>query len=78
MPLHKIGSPHHLKVVKYSGFSVDPNYIAEILSKQWPKKQLSIEDLHSALKQIGVVDYSSDDLSVLIGRLEAVGFKVTK
>lgn len=78
MPLNKIGSPHKLQVVKYSGFSVDPNFLAQTLLKDWPNKVLSIDDLHSALKQIGIVDYSSDDLSVLISRLEASGFKVTK
>jgi len=78
MALNKIGSPYKLKVVKNSGFSIDPNFLAQTLLKQWPKKELSIDDLHTALKSIGVINYSSDDLSVLIGRLEAVGFKLTK
>jgi hypothetical protein len=78
MALNKIGSSYKLKVIKYGGFTIDPNYISEILLKQWPKKQLTIDDLHTAIKQIGVVDYGPDDLSVLIGRLEAVGFSVTK
>lgn len=78
MALNKIGSPSKITVVKYGGFSVDPNFLAQTLLTQWPNKQLFVEDLHSALKQIGIVDYSSDDLSVLIGRLEAIGFKVLK
>jgi hypothetical protein len=78
MALNKIGSPSKIKVVKYSGFSVDPNFLAQTLLKDWPSKKLSVDDLHSALKSIGVINYSSDDLSVLIGRLEAVGFVISR
>jgi hypothetical protein len=78
MTLNKIGSPSKIKVVKYSGFSVDPNFLAQTLLKDWPSKKLSVDDLHLALKSIGVINYSSDDLSVLIGRLEAVGFSISR
>ena len=78
MALSKRGSPVKLKVVKKSGFTIDPNMLAEMLQKQWPTKKLSVDSLHEALKSIGVDNYSSEDLSELMGRLQAIGFRISK
>lgn len=78
MGLNKRGSPSKLKVVKNAGFTIDPNFLAEMILKQVPEKKLSVDQLHSALKSIGVVNYSSDDMNVLIDRLKAVGFEILK
>lgn len=76
MALSKRGSPNKIQVVKHAGFSIDPNFLAEMILKQIPEKKLTIDQLHSALKSIGVNSYSSDDMNVLITRLEAIGFSV--
>jgi len=76
MALNKRGSPTKLQVVKNAGFTVDPNFLAEMILKQIPEKKLTVDQLHSALKSIGVVNYGSDDLNTLIERLKAVGFTI--
>jgi hypothetical protein len=78
MALKKQGSPSKLKVVKNAGFKLDENYLAQMILDQWPNKQLTIDQLHLALKSIGVVNYSSDDLSILLSRLKAIGFSINK
>jgi hypothetical protein len=78
MSLSKYGSPNKIKVVKNAGFSLDPNFLAEMILKQIPAKKLTMDQLHSALKSIGVVNYSSEDLSILMDRLQAIGFSISK
>ena len=78
MALKKQGSPTKIKIVRKSGFSLDPNFLAEMILKQWPDKKLSIDQLHAALKSIGVNNYQADDLSILMDRLQAIGFSVIK
>ena len=78
MALKKQGSPTKIKIVKQSGFSLDPNFLAEMILKQIPSKKLTIDQLHSALKSIGVNNYQADDLSILMDRLQAIGFSISK
>ena len=78
MALKKQGSPTKIKIVRKSGFSLDPNFLAEMILKQIPSKKLSIDQLHSMLKSIGVNNYQADDLSILMNRLQAIGFSISK
>lgn len=78
MALNKRGSPVKIKVVKKSGFTMDVNALADRFLKDWPKKQVSVDQIHSGLKSIGVVNYSSEDLSELMNRLQAIGFSISK
>lgn len=78
MALHKKGSPTRIKVVKNAGFQIDINFLAEMILKQWPDKKLTIDQLHAALKSIGISNYQADDMSVLVDRLSAIGFSITK
>ena len=78
MALKKQGSPSKIKIVKQSGFSLDPNFLAEMILKQIPSKKLTVDQLHSALKSIGVNNYQADDLSILMDRLQAIGFSIQK
>ena len=77
MALSKRGSPAKIQVVKNAGFSLDPNFLAEMILKQIPEKTLSMDQLHSALKSIGVVNYGADDMATLVDRLKAIGFSVS-
>lgn len=76
MPLNKVGSPQKLKIVKNAGFTVDVDALAELFLKQWPEKQVTIDQIHNGIKSIGVNNYSSEDLSELMGRLQAIGFSI--
>jgi len=78
MALSKRGSPNKIKVVKNAGFQIDPNFLAEMILKQVPSKTLTVDQLHSALKSIGVNNYNPDDLNVLIDRLQSAGFTISK
>ena len=78
MALKKQGSPSKIKIVKQSGFSLDPNFLAEMILKQIPSKKLTVDQLHSALKAIGVNNYQADELSILMDRLQAIGFSISK
>lgn len=78
MAMQKHGSVAKIKVVKQGSFTLDENYIAAQIEKQWPDKQITLDQLHDGLKSIGVVNYSSDDMNALVGRLQAIGFKISK
>ncbi|MGH7974736.1 MAG: hypothetical protein ACREBR_04375 [bacterium] len=78
MALLKRGSPNKISVIKNAGFSIDPNFLAEMILKQIPEKTLAMDQLHSALKSIGVINYSSDDMAILLDRLQAIGFSITQ
>jgi len=49
-----------------------------MILKQIPAKKLTVDQLHSAVKSIGVVNYSSDDMAILMDRLQAIGFSISK
>ena len=76
MALNKIGSPSKIQVVKTAGFTIDNNFLAEMILKQIPEKKITMDQLHSALKSIGVVNYGDEDMSILIDRLTAIGFSI--
>lgn len=78
MPLSKIGSPSKIRIVRQSGFTMDVNALAEQFSKQWPNKQATVDQIHSALKSMGTINYQSEDFSELTNRLQAIGFTISK
>lgn len=78
MSLSKHGSPSKLKVVKNAGFSMDVNALAQQFLKQWPNKQVTMDQVHNGLKSIGIIDYQAEDFSELLSRLQAIGFTISK
>ena len=78
MALKKQGSPTRIKVVKNASFAVDVNSLAERFLKDWPNKKVTMDQVHNGLKSIGIINYSSEDMSVLTSRLQAIGFTVGK
>jgi hypothetical protein len=78
MSLSKKGSPTKIRVVKNASFAVDVNSLAERFLKDWPNKKITIDQIHNSLKSIGIVNYSSEDMSVLTSRLQAIGFSIQK
>lgn len=78
MALTKIGSPQKINVTKSSSFVMDPNYLAQMLNTQWKDRNITQDQLHAGLKSIGVDSYSAEDMSILMERLLAIGFKISK
>lgn len=78
MSLNKRGSPNKIQIIKKAGFTLSENFLAEMILKQIPEKEISVDQLHSALKSIGVTNYSSDDMAILMDRLQAIGFSILK
>jgi hypothetical protein len=78
MALSKRGSPTKIKVVKNASFAVDVNSLAERFLKDWPNKKITMDQIHNGLKSVGIVNYSSEDMSVLTSRLQAIGFSIQK
>lgn len=75
--LKKTGAPAKINVIKVSSFALDPNLIAAELERNWSGKKITIDQLHEAVKSIGVVEYSDNDMKDLIGLLQGMGFVVT-
>lgn len=78
MAINKIGTPNKISVVRQGAFNIDLNVLASVLKDKWPDKSLSLNDLHEALKTLGVTDYKSEDMQDLTSRLMAIGFKITE
>jgi len=76
MALSKHGSAAKISIIKNAGFTIDNNFLAEMILKQIPEKKITMDQLHSALKSIGVVNYGDEDMSILIDRLTAIGFSI--
>lgn len=76
MSLKKIGSPEKIKIVKDSGFSFDPNIIVKEIQQKWPNLDISTDQVHEAVKSLGIVDYNSEDMNEVLRLLDSVGIAV--
>jgi len=76
MALRKIGSPSKIRVVKEGGFAFDPNIIVKEIQEKWPNSEISTDQVHEAVKSLGIVDYSSDDMNEVLRLLDSVGISV--
>lgn len=75
MAISKFGSPESINVVK-SGLSFDPNIVVKQLQGKVKNGSITLDQLHEAVKSIGIVDYTSEDMNRLIGLLKSVGIAV--
>ena len=77
MPLNKIGSA--VKITKIeSSLALDPNIVVKEIEKSWKTRRMTIDELHEAVKSMGVVDYADEDLSAVIELLKSMGFEITQ
>ena len=77
MSLKKYGSA--VKITKIeSSLALDPNMVVKEIEKSWQTKQMTIDELHEALKSMWIIDYGDDDLRSVIELLTSVGFKITQ
>jgi hypothetical protein len=73
--LNKFGSPE--KITKVTGsFTFDPNLIVFMLKEKVIDKKITLDQLHEAVKSVGVIDYSSEDMGNLIRLLQSSGISV--
>ena len=76
MALNKIGSPQKIVVVKQGAFAYDPNLIVTKIKETWDQPTMTKDQLHEAIKSIGITDYSPEDMAGVIGLLNSSGITV--
>ena len=77
MSLKKYGSA--VKITKIeSSLALDPNIVVKEIENSWESKQMTIDELHEAIKSMGVIDYGDEDLRSVIELLTSIGFKITQ
>ena len=74
--IKKTGTSQKIRVIKESGFAIDPNLLAKQIKDKWTGSQITLDQLHEAVKSTGVTDYSSDDMSHLVELLQSSGMTV--
>ena len=76
MALKKIGSPEKIKVMKEGDFAFDPNIIVKEIQKKWPNSEISVDQVHEAVKSLGIINYNSEDMNEVLRLLDSVGISV--
>ena len=76
MSLKKIGSPAKIRVVKEGEFAFDPNIIVKEIQKKWPNSEISTDQVHEAVKSLGIINYNSEDMNEVLRLLDSVGISV--
>ncbi len=77
--IKKVGTPQKIsKIIKNTGFGIDPNLIVKKLKDNWTESSISLNQLHELVKSLGVVDYTSDDMSHVVELLQSSGITVTE
>ena len=78
MPLNKFGAPAKIKVLKKGDLSFDPNILVKEIKDTWGQRPITIDQIHEAVKALGVVDYNSEDMNAVINLLQSSGVPVEK
>ena len=77
--IKKVGTPQKIsKIVRETGFSLDPNLIVKKLKDTWKEPKISLNQLHELVKSLGVGDYTSDDMNHVVELLQSSGITVTE
>ncbi len=76
--LKKYGSPHKIEVLKEGALAFDVNILSKMILDKWPNKKMTLDELHEAVKSVGIMNYSAEDMDNLINRLQSVGFHIEK
>ena len=77
MTLKKIGSVEKITKIE-SSLALDPNIVVKEIEKSWKTRKMTIDELHDAVKSMGVIDYADEDLRAVIELLTSVGFEITQ
>lgn len=75
--LKKIGSPEKLTIIKQSAFQFDVNLITKLVKDKVQDGKISLDQLHEAVKSLGILEYSSEDMNSLIGLLQSSGVSIS-
>jgi diketogulonate reductase-like aldo/keto reductase len=76
MALNKVGSPEKIKLVKMGALSFDPNLIVQKIKETWKQPSITKDQLHEAVKSIGIVNYNPEDIAQVINLLNSSGVTV--
>lgn len=76
MSLNKIGSPEKIRVIKDGALAYDPNLIAKKIKETWKQPTISKDQLHEAIKSLGIINYNPEDLTQIINLLNSSGIAV--
>jgi hypothetical protein len=74
--LKKIGSPERIKVVKMSALAFDPNLVVKHIKETWKQSTISKDQLHEAVKALGIINYNPEDITEVINLLNSSGVTV--
>lgn len=75
MAIRKIGSPEKIRQISNS-LTFDINLAVKKIKDAYNKPNITMDELHEALKALGIVNYSSDDMSEVMRLLQSVGITV--
>lgn len=76
MALNKIGSPEKIKVVTTGALAYDPNLIVKKIKETWKQPTITKDQLHEAVKSLGIINYNPEDLTEVINLLNSSGIAV--
>jgi hypothetical protein len=75
MSIKKIGSPQKIHTITASlGFDV--NLAVKKIKDATPKPSITIDEIHEALKALGITTYTAEDMQNITNLLPSVGLKV--
>jgi len=73
--IKKIGSPEKIRQVS-SSLTFDINLAVKKIKDSYNKPTITMDELHEALKALGIINYSSEDMSEVTRLLHSVGIAV--
>lgn len=75
MSIKKIGSPQKIHTIT-TGLSFDLNLAVKRIKDATPKPSITVNEIHEALKAMGITTYTADDMKEITNLLPSVGLKV--
>ncbi len=75
MAIRKIGSPEKIHTIA-SALAFDVNLAVKKIKDTHKKPNITIDEVHEALKALGITNYSSDDMQEITRLLKSVGITV--
>lgn len=75
MAIRKIGSPEKIHTIT-TALQFDLNLAVKKIKDTHKRPNITIDELHEALKALGITNYSSEDMSEIHRLLKSVGISV--
>jgi len=75
MAIRKIGSPEKIHTIT-NALAFDINLAVKKIKDTHQKPNITIDEVHEALKALGITNYSSEDMAEVTRLLKSVGITV--